>query len=94
MGTADLKSLRFRPAHTERVVFDSLGRAGSGVTDPTARLVLKDSVEIRRVGSSSQLLFTILPAPEILGLVVMAVTSTGREAEDVICKWVHTGQPF
>ena len=57
-GTTDLKSIRFRTNNIERMVVDSFGRIGLGVTDPTARVVLKDSLEIRRIGTVSQLLFT------------------------------------
>jgi hypothetical protein len=58
IGNTDLRSIRFRTNNVERVVFDSLGRIGIGVTDPTARAVIKDSLEIRRIGTLSQLLFT------------------------------------
>jgi hypothetical protein len=58
IGTTDNKSLRFRTNNTERLIIDSLGRVGIGITNPTNPLVVKDTLEIRRVGSLSQLLFT------------------------------------
>jgi hypothetical protein len=58
LGTTDNVSLRMRSSNAERMVIDSVGNVGLGVTNPGARFVLKDSMEIRRVGSVSQLLFT------------------------------------
>ena len=58
LGNKDLKSLRFRTNNVERMVIDSLGRMGIGITNPTTQVVIKDTLEIRRTGSLSQLLFT------------------------------------
>lgn len=58
LGTSDLISLRFRTNNVERMVIDSLGRVGIGVNNPANLLVVKDTFEIRRVGSLSQLLFS------------------------------------
>ncbi|MGN6618354.1 MAG: tail fiber domain-containing protein, partial [Ilyomonas sp.] len=58
LGTSDLISLRFRTNNVERMVIDSLGRVGIGVNNPANPLVVKDTFEIRRVGSLSQLLFS------------------------------------
>lgn len=45
-------------AANERMRILANGRVGMGVQDPTAPFVVKDTMEIRRVGSLSQLLFT------------------------------------
>lgn len=58
LGTTNNVSLRMRSNNTERMVIDSVGNVGLGVTNPGARFVLKDSMEIRRVGTVAQLLFT------------------------------------
>ncbi|CAN5662242.1 hypothetical protein BH11BAC5_BH11BAC5_24090 [soil metagenome] len=58
LGTTNNVSLRMRSNNTERMVIDSIGNVGLGVTDPGARFVLKDSMEIRRIGTVAQLLFT------------------------------------
>jgi hypothetical protein len=58
LGTTNNISLRMRSNNTERMVIDSLGNVGLGVTNPGTRFVLKDSMEIRRVGTVAQLLFT------------------------------------
>ena len=42
----------------ERMRILANGRVGMGVQDPTAPFVVKDTMEVRRVGSLSQLLFT------------------------------------
>jgi hypothetical protein len=42
----------------ERMRIQSNGRIGIGVTDPAAQFVVKDTMEIRRTGALSQLLFT------------------------------------
>jgi hypothetical protein len=42
----------------ERMRILANGRVGMGVQDPTAPFVVKDTMEIRRIGSLSQLLFT------------------------------------
>lgn len=58
LGTTDNVSLRLRTANVQRVVVDSLGRVGIGVTNPTNPLVVKDTMEIRRTGGVSSLLFS------------------------------------
>ena len=58
LGTLNAQPLRIFSANAERMTFQTNGNVGLGVTDPGARFVVKDSVEIRRVGTLSQLLFT------------------------------------
>lgn len=58
LGTTNAQPLRIFSANAERMTFAADGNVGLGVTDPGARFVVKDSVEIRRVGALSQLLFT------------------------------------
>lgn len=58
LGTTNGQPLRMFSANAERMTFLTNGNVGLGVTDPGARFVVKDSMEIRRVGSLSQLLFT------------------------------------
>ncbi|SFD78906.1 hypothetical protein SAMN05518672_103223 [Chitinophaga sp. CF118] len=58
LGTSDLISLRLRTNNVERMVVDSLGRVGIGVTNPASPLVLKDTLEIRRVGTLSEIIFS------------------------------------
>jgi hypothetical protein len=58
LGTTNNVSLRMRTNNTERMVIDSIGNVGLGVSNPGARFVLKDSMEIRRIGTVAQLLFT------------------------------------
>ena len=58
VGTTNLKSLPFRTNNIERMIIDSLGRVGIGVSNPANQLVVKDTLEIRRTGSVSQLLFS------------------------------------
>ena len=58
IGTTNGQPLRMFSANAERMTLLTNGNVGLGVTDPGARFVLKDSMEIRRVGSLSQLLFT------------------------------------
>jgi hypothetical protein len=57
-GTTDNYTVGFITNNTERMRIDNLGRVGIGVTDPANPLVVKDTFEIRRVGSLSQLLFS------------------------------------
>ena len=56
------KSLLFLTGGTglanERMRILANGRVGMGVQDPTSQFVVKDTIEIRRTGSMSQLLFT------------------------------------
>ncbi|MEO6732755.1 MAG: tail fiber domain-containing protein [Ferruginibacter sp.] len=59
LGTTDNVKLAFRTNNLQRMLVDSLGRVGIGVTNPANPLVVKDTIEIRRTGSAvSQLLFT------------------------------------
>ena len=58
IGTTDNKSLRFRSNNSERMIIDSLGRMGIGLNNPTNPLVVKDTMEIRRTGTTSELLFS------------------------------------
>ncbi len=58
LGSINNASLRFRTNNTEKMVLDSTGNVGIGVNNPGAKLVVKDSMEIRRIGSVSQLIFT------------------------------------
>jgi 3-methyladenine DNA glycosylase Mpg len=45
-------------AANERMRINGAGRVGIGVTDPANPLVIKDTLEIRRTGTASQLLFS------------------------------------
>lgn len=58
LGTLNAQPLRLFSANAERMTFQTNGNVGLGVTDPGARFVVRDSMEIRRVGTLSQLLFT------------------------------------
>lgn len=58
IGTISNYDLPFITNNTERMRLTSSGRLGIGVTDPANPLVVKDTLEIRRVGTLSQLLFT------------------------------------
>ncbi len=58
LGTTDNISLRLRTNNTERMVVDSMGHVGIGVTAPTNNLAVKDTIEIKRVGAISTLLFS------------------------------------
>jgi hypothetical protein len=58
LGTTNAQPLRLFTGNAERMSLLANGNVGLGVTDPGARFVVKDSMEIRRVGTLSQLLFT------------------------------------
>lgn len=58
LGSANNVSLRLRTNNTERMLVDSIGNVGIGVTNPGTQLVVKDNIEIRRVGSVAQLIFS------------------------------------
>jgi len=58
IGTTTGQALKIRTNNTEKMTVNANGFVGVGITDPTARMVIKDTLEIRRVGTQSQLLFT------------------------------------
>ncbi len=58
LGSVNNVSLRIRTNNTERMVVDNVGNIGIGITDPGTQLVVKDNIEIRRVGTVAQLLFS------------------------------------
>ena len=62
VNSSENKSMLFLTGGTgvanERMRILANGRVGMGVQDPTAPFVVKDTMEIRRVGPLSQLLFT------------------------------------
>ena len=58
LGTTDAIDFVTKTNNTERMRITSTGSVGIGVTNPTAQLVVRDSMEIRRTGTVSQLLFT------------------------------------
>jgi hypothetical protein len=58
LGSTNNISLRLRTNNTERMLIDSTGNIGMGISNPGTQLVVKDNIEIRRVGSVAQLLFS------------------------------------
>ncbi|MDB5277549.1 MAG: hypothetical protein JWR61_2504 [Ferruginibacter sp.] len=60
LGSTNNVSLRFRTNNTERMIIDSTGKVGVGLTDPTAGyyLSVKDNLEIRRTATTAQMIFT------------------------------------
>ncbi len=58
LGSINNVSLRMRTNGVERMVVDSLGNVGVGVTNPAVQMVVKDEIDIRRVGALSQMIFT------------------------------------
>ena len=57
-GTLDNNALPFITNGAERMRINNVGQVGIGVTDPGNPLVVKDTLEIRRTGALSELLFT------------------------------------
>ncbi len=58
LGTADNVSMRLRTNSIERMVVDSMGHVGIGVTAPSNNLSVKDTIEIRRTTGPATLLFS------------------------------------
>ena len=58
IGTTDSKDFIFKTSNTERMRITSNGRVGVGVTSPGFPFSVKDTIEIKRVGTVSQLLFS------------------------------------
>jgi hypothetical protein len=58
LGTLDNNALPFITNGAERMRINNGGQVGIGVTDPANPLVVKDTLEIRRVGALSELLFS------------------------------------
>jgi hypothetical protein len=58
IGTTDSRDFAFRTNNTQRMVINSAGNVGIGVTSPGSPLTVRDTLEIERVGSVSQLLFS------------------------------------
>ncbi|OLY93051.1 hypothetical protein [Cnuella takakiae] len=58
LGTTDASGWRLRTNNQQRMVVDSIGRMGIGLPDPTTVLSLRDTLEIRRTGAVSALLFS------------------------------------
>ena len=58
IGTIDNYDFPFITNNTERMRISNTGDVGIGVTNPTNPLVVKDTLEIRRTGTMSSLLFS------------------------------------
>lgn len=58
LGPLDNNPLLFITNGAERMRINNVGQVGIGVTDPGNPLVVKDTLEIRRTGTLSSLLFT------------------------------------
>ncbi|MBS1567614.1 MAG: hypothetical protein JST39_24740 [Bacteroidetes bacterium] len=58
VGTTSNYDLPFITNNTERMRITAAGDVGIGVSNPTNQLVVKDTLEIRRSGSLSELLFS------------------------------------
>lgn len=58
LGTIDNNNLPFITNNTERMRITNTGSVGIGVTNPANPLVVKDTFEIRRTGTMSELLFS------------------------------------
>ena len=58
LGTIDNQGLNFRTNNANRLSISNTGFVGVGLTDPGARMVIKDTLQIRRTAGVSQLLFT------------------------------------
>jgi hypothetical protein len=58
IGTTDAQPFITRTNNVERMRVDALGHVGIGVTNPANPLVVKDTLEIRRTGIMSELLFS------------------------------------
>jgi hypothetical protein len=60
LGSTNNVSLRFRTNNTERMIIDSTGKVGVGLTDPATGyyLSVKDKLEIRRTATTAQMIFT------------------------------------
>jgi hypothetical protein len=60
LGSTNNVSLRFRTNNTERMIIDSTGKVGVGLSDPAAGyyLSVKDNLEIRRTATTAQMIFT------------------------------------
>lgn len=68
VGTTDNKSLRFRTNNVPRVIFDSLGNAGFGISIPTAKLHVVGTstvTPIFQADSGSTVMFKIHPRGQI-----------------------------
>ncbi|MEO7768962.1 MAG: tail fiber domain-containing protein [Ferruginibacter sp.] len=58
LGTTDGVDMAFRTNNLQRMVINAAGRVGVGISNPGNPLVVKDTFEIRRVGSLSEILFS------------------------------------
>ncbi|CAN5255462.1 hypothetical protein BH11BAC5_BH11BAC5_20280 [soil metagenome] len=60
LGSTNNVSLRLRTNNTERMIIDSTGKVGVGLSDPAAGyyLSVKDNLEIRRTATTAQMIFT------------------------------------